>query len=498
MLSKKELLEEMDEIYYPMIKQISISDFTKCIAQFSGLSIQDVDKTVIKEYLKTWAKNKYRFFQMLGNQVRSDKPIAYNEVDTDYSQKMEEIGKDFPAYLPWLKGFYSHKVNKINTDKFAWDFEDLLRDAFSNTARINGIKITHFFKKYLSAPDELVTAIGRVFENQKIEANWTISIDPTDMMLASENPYGWESCYRLAVDNDSSHADGCLAAVLDDSSLITYIWNREGEFSLYDTYNFKKIRYKRIRQWISISPKMNAIHFNVPYPGKFNYPNDFCKLLREYAENIVCNYTGEENMWTNNNRLNIGCERELPYGYSEYDYDYIYVLSKDKDERILWRVFNEPILCPCGCGNILPGSYECGDDGDERYRYNGEGFIYENFEERYYCEYSDSYCNVECDRYNCAGQCSYWDDAHPVCDLDEESECENFDWNYIDDGIMCSNKDHCEGCPLWKIHHPDNKEEEEKEDDNDVPFFITSQPTTITYSLPNINWYEHTNNESES
>ena len=160
------------------------------------------------------------------------------------------------------------------------------------------------------------------------------------MMLASENPYGWESCYRLAIDNDSSHADGCLAAVLDDSSLITYIWNREGEFSLYDTYDFKKIRYKRIRQWISISPKMNAIHFNTPYPGKFNYPNDFCKLLREYAEDVVCNYIGEENMWANNNRLNIGCERELPYGYSEYDYDYIYVLSTDKDERILWRVFN--------------------------------------------------------------------------------------------------------------------------------------------------------------
>ena len=63
---------------------------------------------------------------------------------------------------------------------------------------------------------------------------------------------------------------------------------------------------------------------------------------------------------------------------------------------------------------------------------------------------------------------------------------------------MCSNKDHCEWCPLWKIHHPDNKEEEEKEDNNDVTFFTTSQPTTITYSLPNINWYEYTNNESES
>ena len=62
MLIKKELLENVEEQYRPMLKEVSIPDFTKCVAQFSGLHIQDVKDEVIQTYLLTWAKNKYRFF----------------------------------------------------------------------------------------------------------------------------------------------------------------------------------------------------------------------------------------------------------------------------------------------------------------------------------------------------------------------------------------------------------------------------------------------------
>ena len=42
MLNKNILLENVDERYIPMLKEVNIPDFTKCIAQFSGLHINEV------------------------------------------------------------------------------------------------------------------------------------------------------------------------------------------------------------------------------------------------------------------------------------------------------------------------------------------------------------------------------------------------------------------------------------------------------------------------
>lgn len=91
----------------------------------------------------------------------------------------------------------------------------------------------------MNAPDELITNVAAIFENQKVKATHTISIDPVDMMLASDNPYNWTSCYRLELERDDSHADGCLAAILDNSSLIAYVWNNEGKFELYENIILK-------------------------------------------------------------------------------------------------------------------------------------------------------------------------------------------------------------------------------------------------------------------
>ena len=76
-----------------------------------------------------------------------------------------------------------------------------------------------------------------------------------------------------------------------------------------------------------------------------------------------------------------------------------------------------------------------------------------------------------------------------MCDLDEETECENFDWNYTDDGIMSSCKDHCEGCSLWKIHHPGLEETE---------VTVTNPAFTFTYNFPNTDWFECNDEESKS
>ena len=460
MLSKENLIKDIEKEYIPMLKEVNIPDFTKCIAQFSGLHINKVCDDVIKTYLLTWAKNKYRFYQMLGNKIKTDVPIQYDSQELNVEEKFNEIRKEYPAYALWLDDFKRFDKNKIFMRHLSYQSERVIAELFPH-CNLEGSSVTHFFKKYLQASDELVTKLGRIWENQTIEGTYTISIDPVDMMFASENPYNWTSCYRLENDSCGSHADGCLAAILDDSSLITYIWNREGKFSLYDNYDFKNVRYFRMRQYISIAPNEKAIHFNKIYPGK-KYSNDFEKQLRIIVEDLV----NKDAVWTHNQDYHTNCSRENPYGYNEFCYDYIYKIKdyiyKTKDsEDIQWYSYNEQILCPCGCGGYLPGNDDAENGDGEAYQYNGEGFIEENFyieePEGEYCEYIDDYCEDE----DCTN-CIYWNRCHPVCELDGESECGRVDeantdcFNVYDSNIVhCG--EHCEGCPLYHEHHKDTE-----------------------------------------
>ena len=51
-------------------------------------------------------------------------------------------------------------------------FIDKIKQLFPHLL-LDGSSVTYFFKKYLNAPDELVTAIGRIYENQEIEGAYS-------------------------------------------------------------------------------------------------------------------------------------------------------------------------------------------------------------------------------------------------------------------------------------------------------------------------------------
>ena len=462
MLNKKELVKKVDSHLGAMIELVNIPNFTKCIAQYAGLQIKEVPDKVIEEYLITWAESKHRFFNMMGNKLQLDITIDYQNPETGLEAEVSALMKEYPAYAPWIAYFRGHKKNKIsNQYSLSWELREMVSTLFP-TLNLEGTTITHLFASYLNAPDTLVTAIGRAFEGGVVKGTWTLSIDPVDMMLASENPYNWNSCYRLSAENESSHADGCLAAILDDSSLISYIWSNEGDMQLY-SHTLADVRWKRIREWISISPEMTAIHFNNIYPTKHSYGNDFEKQLRSYTEKIVADYLGVRDSWKHNEG-SACCEREYYYGYSEFSEGNIWCHS-DSEQNESWMVYNRSIICPCGCGRWMPGTEDMEYNDCDELHYNGEGLIYENFEERCWCDYIDDYCNSACDRCEetCRG-CSAWDDAHPYCDIAEEGGdgrtlCENPDYYYTNNGYMEACSGHCEGCPMWALHHAESYEE---------------------------------------
>ena len=498
MLKTSELLERLDlierEQYKDMLSQVNIPDFYKCIAQFSGLPISKVNDDTIASYLITWAKNKYRFYKMLGNSLRLDQKFKYMRQDKNLRADFELLGKEFPAYYYWLRSFNDVTKNKINVADLGWQARDVLNELHFN---VDGSLLTHFFKSKLSAPDTLVTKLGRLFENDEIEAFHTISINPVDMMLASENPYNWNSCYRLELDRSDSHADGCLAAILDTTSVITYVWETEGSYDLYGSHKFKSIRYYRMRGWVNISDDFGILHFAGVYPGRNSYDEAFLKQLREVVEKVVSEYTNIPNKWRKNDlvetrwgtyshkRYLIHIHRQSYYGYNEFDSERLFLntslypkVEEDKtyDEaeyeknKINILTYNEPITCPCGCGSILMGSDEVGcDDCDEGWIYNGEGFrcdnFYENEPEYKWCEYRDDYCTCGCMEYDgCDWECPIYRDNHPVCSLDENYECEDPDFDEVDDGVMQACKGNCKQCWRWKQHHQAQQEEQQNEE----------------------------------
>jgi len=374
MLRKKDLVDELGNEYKPMINEVDIADFQKCIAQYAGLRFESVPDDVIKEYLVTWAKNKKYIYDLFGS-LKVDIPFMFLNPIDDKENDLIDLGLRNPAFFSWLYIFRRTKHNKIQTFGLNCDVEHMLRMLCNEN--IEGMSLTRFFKSKLNAPDELVTEIGRLWENQEVQATFTMSIDPVDIMLSSENPYKWTSCYRLEEFNES-HADGCLAGVLDKSTIITYVWNREGKFSLYDKFEFKNIRYKRMRMTIAVNEKFNAIHFNEIYPGKSELSPEFHKKMRDVVETYFSNKLNKTNMW-----IRGGATEQLldpyrihnEYGYGEYNFGNVYVLKGEEDYP-RFNVYSETITCPCGCGQDYIGT-----DNADYYEYNGDGHITENYDE---------------------------------------------------------------------------------------------------------------------
>lgn len=289
MLKTQDLIDELGEDYKLMLSKINIPDFTKCIAYYSGIELKYLSDEVIKDYLTCWARNKKHIFEFLGNNIRVDLPFEYQDNFTSTQKKILNIANKYPVYYYWLRLFSTVESNKITRLPLFEEDQEALKRLFPGYNLI-GTSLTRFFKNKLDAPDSLITELGKIWEYEKVEGTYTLSIDPVDIMLSSENPYSWTSCYRLDPDYEGTCADGCLAGVIDSSTIVTYFWNEEGKFSLkqnYIEYVFKKIRYKRARMTIAVNNTFTAIHFNRMYPWEEGTDNCSEDLKKKQVRKLI-------------------------------------------------------------------------------------------------------------------------------------------------------------------------------------------------------------------
>lgn len=444
MLKLNELVEKIGIEYEEMLKQVNIMDFYKTIALFSSLGINEISDSAVLYYLEKWCKNKKKMFDFMGKKVRVDFDFNYKDEKNKKDKFIELMNeKENITYSLWLNKFKYYEKNKIDFNIYIEEcncFRDFI-----------GMKITSFFERVLKAPEKLVTDIGKIFENKEIEAKFTISIEPVDMMLASENPYNWKSCYEIKNISDGNHSDGCLGSILDSSSVITYVWNNEGKLKI-GNYEFKNIRYKRMRNWTYINKDFNCFYFCDIYPGKNQYSNTFYMNYREMIENFL----SKDSIWERTYKSDIKVEGKFGYN-GEFEDDSFWKI-KDSKESVIY-VYDEEIICPCGCKNYLNGNREESDE----YTFEGNGFVCYNFNEKYnYCEYTGDY--EECDG-NCK-YCHIYNRENNKCELTGEfcEDYENAEYNGefepFENNIVHCNPERCLECPYFAEHYKREEEEE--------------------------------------
>lgn len=178
-----------------MIAQVDLNTFTNIIKArmredgADGEDLGKINRNWAKEYLKQWAKAKYRLYKLLGNKLKVEKDLEIEPSVEEFRTMQKELMQKFPLYRPIIEHVYYEAFVKERIDtEFIW------RDAFLDKRVTDGMSLTKFFALFGS--EELNVELSKMYQN-KGKAHLTISIDPNDYLTVSINSSGWRSCHNF-------------------------------------------------------------------------------------------------------------------------------------------------------------------------------------------------------------------------------------------------------------------------------------------------------------
>ena len=373
-LNLEYILNRTDEKYHKMIKEINFNNFINTIKIFAN--DEYLDNLSVLYYLTKWAENKYWIYEKMGG---LSKEIIINYTASNFAtEELKALYLKYPLYSLWLKEIL--KVDNKMSPTF-WT-EIVFKDR-----KFGDMKVTTFFKKYLAAPEELITDISKLLNSCKLKGTYRLSIDPVDMMTAACSNYEWSSCYNIQKSHQgTNHSDGCLAAVLDSSSMIGYVYTKTE--TVEDVLgNIVDLPQKKLRHWINLTADARAMHIAKTYPNK-----DVDVPMKDCAQILVSEIFNMPNDWSKNEGTDYTTKRKYDYGFNEFK-GALY-MNTPTDERII--CYNEKIVDPLEHERWLPPSDEI--------NYCGYGFTLNNFEDCDYCEI--------CDNWYVEGYCSHCDEDY--------------------------------------------------------------------------------------
>lgn len=434
MLKTEELLEGIEEKYHEMLKKVNFVDFTKCVATAANLPLERISNEAIKEYLHTWAKNKFHIFEIFGNQIEMTTDVNVEKDTLSIEQELEDkVYKKYCRYVSLLEELCGRKgssdyIKSILENKVKFGLSDYLINFFGEKK----IKLPCYWDKNpvdlkltkalstLGVEDGLINELGSIIENKSMASKYTVSIDPIDIMLASVSKYKWTSCYNL---EEGSYRDGCFAAVVDKTTMIGICWtNKDTIFLDNKKYSIKDIKQKRRRHWILLNENGKELTFFQTYPNDDRTAN---KIFREACEGMIAKQLEITDKWAT---TQVQVNRVYSYGYDERDRgDFVTVIHETLKEQKMEEIeyYTDTFNCPCGCGSFIH-CRETSEDMDEDESYQDGLNCDEYHEEQHeWCDLADRECDsAGCMCSDCCAGCSYYEDNNSD-DEEEVEECED-------------------------------------------------------------------------
>ena len=249
---------------------------------------------IVEKYLHLWASAKYEFYLMFGRTFKAVKEVEfpvnprsiYEKFVKTFYVEHDKNGNDtsrFQTYWMLAKHFSEREVveNKMDSDE---DVQEFLGEYYTPE-----MKLSRFLSMYFN-DTAFDIELSKVYQNKKIRGQNVLSIDPIDYLMSAINKNNWSTCHNMS---GGCHADGPLALMLDNSTLICYNSSKEVHKYSFGSHVVENISM-RYRSCVYMNK--NDLSFAV---GRC-YPNcsdeRIYKEFADFVQGIASEYT-HENEW---------------------------------------------------------------------------------------------------------------------------------------------------------------------------------------------------------
>lgn len=313
LVKKKEIVEKMlDSVdYRNLVKFLNIVYKLQ-----ANNSAAHVNETIVREWLRPWAENKYPYFVMFGEKLEITAPIEL-ALDPKRDQAIivgffDDLKRKFPQYATTLALF---SLNEL--------FENTIKEVKSGLVdyapHTKGAKLSKFFSSLFN-DESFDVELSKFIQSRKLSSTIHISINPMDYLTSAINKHGWHSCHNMF---DGSYGGGNVGYMSDPGTLIAFLCSdREYTYSPSGVKEDFVWNSKSWRQLIYGSPVENEFIFAREYPQNYNN-NDIANMVRSMLEDCASNFCEIPNVWVKKNNGARGSGKgniyEIIKGSSCYD-----------------------------------------------------------------------------------------------------------------------------------------------------------------------------------
>ena len=277
-----------DEEIEKMISLVNLETFSNMIkarCSMEGRRADEVNKSitedVVKNYLKTWAINKYRFYKLFGDKLYIEEQVEVKKTQAVYREAVNDLRHKYPLYA----GFLDHvSIADIEKNAMSGYSNDLLYEDSRIKKKMKFTKVAALFKD-----NDFNMDISKMYQDKNMKSV-RISIDPCDYLTVSVNKNGWRSCHNFY---DGEYRNAGLALLNDRTSLVAYSYSVEDY--KYNSYKFEfSWNSKNWRQMVYVSETNSSIVFSLPYPNSSPELED---NVRRILEDRMSSYLAVPNIW---------------------------------------------------------------------------------------------------------------------------------------------------------------------------------------------------------